>query len=62
MLENVGLHRGAQRDHFVGIQFGVRLAAEIVLHGVADQRRARGAADQNDFVDFCGRQMRVGQR
>ena len=53
-LQNVGLHCGAQRDDFVGIEFGVRLAAEKVLHGAANQRSAGGAADEDDFFDGCG--------
>ena len=35
-LENVGLDGGAESDDFVGIEFGVRLAAEKVLNGAAD--------------------------
>ena len=60
-LENVGLHGGAERDDFIGIEFGVRLAAKKVLHGAANQWRARGAADEHDFFDGCGRKMRVGE-
>ena len=52
-FENVGLHGGAERDDFVGIQLGVRLAAEKFLDGAADQRSARGAADEDDFVDVA---------
>jgi hypothetical protein len=29
--KNVGLHRRAQRDDFIGIEFGVRLAVEQIL-------------------------------
>ena len=36
--QDIGLHRGAQRDHFVGVQFGVRLAAEQLL----DRARTSG--------------------
>ena len=61
-IENVGLHGGAEGDDFVGIQLGVRLAVEKFLHGAADERRARGAADENDFVDIGRLELRVGKR
>ena len=61
-IENVGLHRRAERDDFIGIQLAVRRAAEIIADGFADQRNARRAADQHDFVHvFCG-ELGVGQR
>ena len=50
--ENVGLHRRAQRDHFVGIQVGVRRALELLFDQLANQRNARRAADQHGFVDL----------
>jgi hypothetical protein len=35
-IENIGLHRSAEGDDFIGIQFGVRSAIEIFLNGAAD--------------------------
>ena len=51
-FENVRLHGGAERDHFIGIQLAMRAAAKIIAHGFAHKRNARGAADENDFVDL----------
>ena len=42
-FENVRLHRGAQRDDFVGIEFGVRAAPEKFLDG-AGARAARASS------------------
>ena len=50
--QNAGLHRRAQRDHFVGIQFGVRLGAEQRFHRVAHHGNARRAADHHHFIDL----------
>ncbi len=60
--ENVGLHGRAQRDHFVGIQIGVRFALEHLFHQGANLRDARGAADKHDFVDLFGLEARVFHR
>src|SRR5258708_4928229 len=62
LVENVGLDGGAERDDFVGVQLDVRLAIEKLLHGAADERRARGAADEHDFVHVCGLKLRVRKR
>ena len=62
MVENVGLHGGAERHDFVGIQLDVRLAIEKLLHRAADQRRARGAADEHDFVQVRRLEMSVRKR
>src|SRR5207245_3405645 len=61
-FENVGLDSGAEGDDFIGIQLDMRLAAEEFLHGAANQRGARGAADEDDFVDVDGLELRVGKR
>ena len=50
--ENAGLNGGAEGDHFIGIQFGVRPRAEQLLDCGADQRDAGGAADHHDFIDL----------
>ena len=57
--ENAGLHRRAQRDHFVGIQFGVRLGAEQHFDRAAHQRNARGSAHQHHFIDLLHRDAGV---
>src|SRR6266403_1087370 len=62
MFENVGLYRSAQRHYLVGIQLYVWSASEKVLYCAANERRACGAADENDFVDFLGLQLAVGER
>ncbi len=56
------MNGGAQRHNFVGIQFDVRFAVKIFLHGAADQRSARGAAHENDFVHVGGLEVRVRKR
>src|SRR5437899_3530502 len=61
LIENAGLRGGAQRHDLIGIQFDVRLAAEKFLDGAADQRSARGAAHENDFVHVGGLELRVGE-
>ncbi len=60
-LEDIGLNGGAQRDDFVGIQLRVRLAAEKFLHRAADERRARGAAHQDDFLDVGRLEPGIGK-
>src|SRR6266481_196357 len=61
-VENVGLNGGAERDDFVRIQFDMRLASEEFLHRAADEWRARGAADEYDFIHVRGLELGVGQR
>jgi len=61
LIEDVGLNGGAERDDFVRIQFDMRLATEEFLHGAADQRGARGAADQDYFVHVSGLELGVGK-
>ena len=58
--KDVGLHGCAKGDHFVGIELGVRLfAARAEVEEIVDQRAhrgdARGAADENHFIDLLGR-------
>src|SRR5229473_7217380 len=62
MVQNVGLHGRAKRHNLIGIQLRVRLAVEVFLHRAANQRRARCAAYQNDFLNFAGLQLRVRER
>ena len=45
--EHVGLDRGAQRHHLIGIDVGQRLLPEQLLDEPAHQRHARRAADQD---------------
>jgi hypothetical protein len=40
----------------------MRTAAEKLLDRLAHERDARRAADQHDFLDFCGCEFRVGER
>ena len=55
--EDLRLHGGAEGDHLVGIEFGVRLLAagaeaeELVDQGT-DCGDAGGAADEDDLVDL----------
>ena len=62
MIEDVGLHSGAERDHFVRIQIAVGRPAEQLADQPPDQRNARRAADQHDFVDLRRLQPRIGER
>ena len=55
------MHGRAQRDDFVGIQIGVRLAVEQIFHERANLRDARRAADQHDFVNLLGLEAGVFQ-
>ncbi len=57
--EDARLHRRAQRDHFVGIEIGVRLRAEQRLHRAANHGNARRAADQHHFVNLLDRHARI---
>ena len=50
-----GLHRGAERDHFIRIQLGVRLGAEQFFDRRAHQRDARRSAHHHHFVDLIHR-------
>ena len=64
--ENVGLHGRAEGNDFVGIEFDVRLLAacgemEEIVDQLADGGNARGAADQDDFVDLFGRDAGIGR-
>ena len=52
-VENVGLDGGAESDDFVGVELGVRLAAEIVLHGAADERDAGGCRRPGRLLRFA---------
>src|SRR5207249_4433110 len=61
LVEDVGLDSGAERDDFVGIQFDVRFTVEKLLDGAADEGRARGAANEDDFVHVGGLKMGVGE-
>src|SRR5882672_2989790 len=60
-VEDVGLDGSAERDDFVGIQFRVRLAVEKLLDHAADQRSARGAANENNFLDVGRLELGVGE-
>src|SRR5260370_14136834 len=61
LVEDIGLNGSAEGDDFVGIQLDVRLAAEKLFDRAADQGRASGAADENDFVHVRGLEMGVGE-
>jgi hypothetical protein len=60
--EDVGLHGGAERHHFVRIQLAVRAAAEQLFDFAAHQRNPGRPADQDDFVDLRRLESGVGQR
>ena len=51
----------AECDHFIGIQLAMRRAFEVIAYGFADERDARGAADEDDFVHFLRGELRVGE-
>src|SRR5260370_205185 len=61
-VENVGLDSSAKRHDFVRIQFDMRLESEEFLHRAADEWRARGAADEYDFIPVRALERGVGQR
>ena len=61
-IKNIGLDSCAERDDFIGVQLGVWLAAEKFLHSAPNERRARGATDEHDFVHVRGLKPRVGKR
>jgi len=62
VIQNIGLHRRAQRHHFVRVQLRVWLVVKEFLHRAPNERRPRCAAHQNDFVHLAGLQLRVCQR
>ena len=57
--EDAGLHRGAERHHFVRIELGMGLRAEQRFDGLAHQRDARRAAHQHHFVDLLEGDARI---
>ena len=59
--QDVGLDGGAHGDHVVGVQLGVRLAAEETLDRGADGGHASGAAHEHDLVHVPDLQVRVQQ-
>ena len=52
--QDVGLDGGTQGDGFVGVEFGVRLAAEKLPNKAAYQRDSRRASHKSHFVDLIG--------
>ena len=60
-FEDAGLDGRAERDGFVGIGAGVRLAAEDFLHQRAHHRHAGLAADENDVVEIGGLEFGVAE-
>src|SRR5205814_7826605 len=60
--ENVGLHGGAERHDFVGIQLAVRRPAEQLFDHAAHERDAGGSANEHRFVDILRLEAGVGQR
>ena len=54
--KDAGLHGRAERDHFIGIQIGVRLRPEERLDRRAHQRDARGSAHHHHFIDLLRRE------
>jgi hypothetical protein len=61
-LEHAALHRGADRDHLVGVDPLARLLAEEILDQLLDRRHARLAADEHHLVDLPGLEAGVGDR
>ena len=59
--ENAGLDRGAEGDGFVGILRRIGLALEKLGHELPDERHPRHAADEDDFVEVCRGEFRIGQ-
>src|SRR6267142_2917834 len=60
-VEDVGLDGGAEGDDFVGIQFRMRLAVKKLLDHAADQRGARGAANEDNFLNVGRLELGVGE-
>src|SRR6266436_4501438 len=60
-VKDVGLDGGAEGDDFVGIQFRMRLAVKKLLDHAADQRGARGAANEDHFLDVGRLELGVGE-
>ena len=58
---DVGLHRGAQRHHFVGVEAAQGLAAKQLGDLLAHQRHPRRAANQHHLGQVGGRQAGVAQ-
>lgn len=52
---------GAKGDHVVGVEFGVGFAAKGGFDLGAYEGHAGGAADEHDFVEVAGLEVRVGQ-
>ena len=64
--ENSGLNGSAERDDFVGIEFGVGLLAarremEEVIDQAAHRGDARRSADEDDLVNLFWRDAGIGQ-
>ena len=62
LIEDVGLHGGAERDDFVRIEIAVRRAPEQLGDEPAHERHARRAADEHHFVDVARLETRVAER
>src|ERR1700721_2398852 len=60
-FEDVALYPPPQRDYLIGIQLAVRGALEVIAPGLAYERDARGAADEDDFVHFFRGELRIGE-
>ena len=60
--ERMGLNCGAQRDRFVGVDVGERLAPEIVADRAPDGGHPGGAADQHHPLNGLHRRSGVAQR
>ena len=60
--QQVGLHRGAERDDLVGIDVGERLLLEELRDVPAHRGDARRAADEDDAVELLRLEPGVLQR
>src|SRR5579862_1999568 len=60
-FENVRLHGSTEGDDFIRIQLAVRGALEVIAHGFAYERNARGTADEDDFVHVFRGELRIGE-
>jgi hypothetical protein len=49
--QNVGLDRGSESNHFIGIQIRMWYASEERLNSAADQRNSCRTADHNHFIN-----------
>src|SRR5579859_6032224 len=60
--KNMGLHRGAERDNFVRIEFDMWFASEELRHDCTNARDARGPTHKNHLINVFRSKLGVLQR